>query len=116
VRIGIGHPGSKDLVHGYVLHDFAKADAAWLEPLLDAIADAAGRLAAGDDARFLTDVARTLQGDAKPKSGAAEPARGAPSRGAAEDARPAGERRGKRTTAFAENLRRWLKGRSERGD
>jgi PTH1 family peptidyl-tRNA hydrolase len=37
VRIGIGHPGSKELVHGYVLHDFAKADAAWLQPLLDAI-------------------------------------------------------------------------------
>ena len=46
----------------YVLHDFAKADADWLEPLLDAIADAAPRLAAGDDARFLTDVARALQG------------------------------------------------------
>ena len=51
MRIGIGHPGSKDLVHRYVLHDFAKADAAWLEPLLDAIADAAPRLAGGDDAR-----------------------------------------------------------------
>ena len=63
VRIGIGHPGSKELVSGYVLHDFAKADAAWLEPLLDAMADAAGRLAAGDEARFLTDVARTLQAD-----------------------------------------------------
>ena len=65
VRIGIGHPGSKELVHGYVLHDFAKADAAWLEPLLDAIADAAPRLATGDDARFLTDVARALQGESK---------------------------------------------------
>ena len=61
MRIGVGHPGSKELVHGYVLHDFAKADQAWLEPLLDAIAEAAGRLAAGDDARFLTDVARALQ-------------------------------------------------------
>ena len=46
----------------YVLHDFAKADAAWLEPLLDAIADAAPRLAAGDEARFLTDVARAPEG------------------------------------------------------
>ena len=61
VRIGVGHPGSKDLVSHYVLHDFAKADADWLEPLLDAMADAAGRLAAGDEARFLTDVARALQ-------------------------------------------------------
>jgi PTH1 family peptidyl-tRNA hydrolase len=61
VRIGVGHPGSKDAVIGYVLHDFSKADQAWLEPTLDAIADAAGHLAGGDDARFLTDVARRLQ-------------------------------------------------------
>ena len=58
VRIGIGHPGSKELVLAYVLHDFAKADGRGSSPLLDAIADAAPRLAAGDDARFLTDVAR----------------------------------------------------------
>ncbi|MBX9591046.1 MAG: aminoacyl-tRNA hydrolase, partial [Hyphomonadaceae bacterium] len=63
VRIGVGHPGSKDLVSGYVLHDFAKADARWLEPLLDAMAEATARLAAGDAARFLTDVARALQTD-----------------------------------------------------
>ena len=35
VRIGIGHPGDKELVHGHVLGDFAKADRDWLEPLLD---------------------------------------------------------------------------------
>jgi PTH1 family peptidyl-tRNA hydrolase len=62
VRIGVGHPGSKEAVVGYVLHDFSKADQAWLEPTLDAIAEAAGWLAAGDEARFLTDVARRLQG------------------------------------------------------
>ena len=62
VRIGVGHPGAKELVQGYVLHDFAKADLAWLDPTLDAIADAARRLAAGEDAHFLTDVARRLQG------------------------------------------------------
>jgi peptidyl-tRNA hydrolase, PTH1 family len=62
VRIGVGHPGAKDKVIGYVLHDFPKADQAWLDPMLDAIADAAGRLADGDDARFLTDVTRRLQG------------------------------------------------------
>jgi len=61
VRIGVGHPGSKDAVVHYVLHDFSKADQEWLEPMLDAIAEAAGRLAAGDEARFLTDVARRLQ-------------------------------------------------------
>ncbi|HJU32597.1 MAG TPA: aminoacyl-tRNA hydrolase, partial [Hyphomicrobiaceae bacterium] len=62
VRIGIGHPGAKDLVTRHVLHDFAKADAAWLDPLLDAMAEAAPRLAAGDEARFLTDVARATRG------------------------------------------------------
>jgi PTH1 family peptidyl-tRNA hydrolase len=61
VRIGVGHPGHKDLVSGYVLHDFSKADLAWLDPMLDAIAEAAGRLAEGDDARFLTDVSRRMQ-------------------------------------------------------
>jgi PTH1 family peptidyl-tRNA hydrolase len=61
VRIGVGHPGSKDAVVHYVLHDFSKADQEWLEPMLDGVAEAAGRLAAGDEARFLTDVARRLQ-------------------------------------------------------
>jgi PTH1 family peptidyl-tRNA hydrolase len=123
VRIGIGHPGSKELVYGYVLHDFAKADQAWLSPLLDAIAGAAPRLASGDDARFLTDVARTLQGDATPKEARtrdgkprpepAEPVRQAPPERPAEAAHPAGERGAKRASALAENLRRWLKGRAK---
>jgi PTH1 family peptidyl-tRNA hydrolase len=56
VRLGIGHPGRKELVHGYVLHPFAKADREWLEPLLDAVADCAPALAAGDAARFVSDV------------------------------------------------------------
>src|SRR5690606_25705357 len=38
VRLGIGHPGAKELVHGYVLHDFARADADWLDHVLDAVA------------------------------------------------------------------------------
>ncbi len=41
VRIGVGHPGVKDAVAHYVLHDFAKAEYEWLDPLLDAMADAA---------------------------------------------------------------------------
>jgi PTH1 family peptidyl-tRNA hydrolase len=57
VRIGVGHPGDKDLVAGYVLHDFAKADAAWLTPLIEAIAEEMPRLAAGDEAGFMTKVA-----------------------------------------------------------
>jgi peptidyl-tRNA hydrolase, PTH1 family len=57
VRIGIGHPGAKELVLRWVLNDFAKADAVWLEPLLEAIAEAAPLLAKGDDAGFATRVA-----------------------------------------------------------
>lgn len=52
MRLGIGHPGQKELVHGHVLSDFAKADAAWLEPFLDAIADSIADVAKGDDATF----------------------------------------------------------------
>ena len=56
VRIGIGHPGHKDAVAGYVLHDFAKADADWLEALLQGLSEGAAALAAGDGARFLNAV------------------------------------------------------------
>jgi peptidyl-tRNA hydrolase, PTH1 family len=117
VRIGIGHPGSKDLVTIHVLHDFAKADAAWLDPLLDAIADAAGRLAGGDEARFLTDVARTLKGSEgiqKP-SAAPEPVLAPAETPVASRRHPAGERQSKRMGALADNLKKWLKGRSESG-
>lgn len=57
VRMGIGHPGHKDRVAAYVLHDFAKADGAWLDDLLRGIGDGAPHLADGDSARFLNAVA-----------------------------------------------------------
>lgn len=58
VRLGIGHPGDKAKVSGYVLHDFARADYRdWLTPLLDAIARAATKLADGDAAGFMNRVA-----------------------------------------------------------
>jgi PTH1 family peptidyl-tRNA hydrolase len=60
VRLGIGHPGDKDLVAGYVLHDFARADRSWLEPLLDAVAREIADLIAGQDARFASRVAIAL--------------------------------------------------------
>ncbi len=56
VRLGIGHPGRKDLVSAYVLHDFARADADWLEDLMRGIGDGAPMLAAGDGTRFLNAV------------------------------------------------------------
>jgi peptidyl-tRNA hydrolase, PTH1 family len=60
VRVGIGHPGSKDLVYNYVLGDFAKADQQWVEPMLDAISVAAPLLAKNDDAGFMNKVAISL--------------------------------------------------------
>ena len=60
VRIGVGHPGDKNLVADYVLRDFSKADRDWLAPLISGIAGAAGRLAENDAARFLTDVNKAL--------------------------------------------------------
>ena len=57
VRLGIGHPGDKDRVAGYVLSDFAKAEAAWLDDLMRGLSDGAAALAAGDGAKFLNAVA-----------------------------------------------------------
>lgn len=60
VRLGIGHPGHKDRVHGHVLGDFAKSDGEWLDPMLDAIADNAGMLVKGDDSGFMNKIALAL--------------------------------------------------------
>jgi peptidyl-tRNA hydrolase, PTH1 family len=57
VRLGIGHPGSKERVTGHVLGDFAKADMSWLLPMLDAVADASPLLATGRAEEFMTKVA-----------------------------------------------------------
>ena len=56
VRLGIGHPGRKDLVSHYVLHDFPKADDAWLDDLLRGVSDGAAELAKGDTGRFMNAV------------------------------------------------------------
>jgi PTH1 family peptidyl-tRNA hydrolase len=56
VRIGIGHPGAKELVHPYVLDDFAKSDRPWVETLCDVIADNAELIARGEDASFQNKV------------------------------------------------------------
>lgn len=107
VRFGIGHPGAKELVQAWVLHDFSREDQGWLEPLLDAVADAAPRLAMGDAPRFMTDVARVLdQSEEVPLS--SKPERRS-ERAPAETVRhPTGERGAKRATALADNLRNWL--------
>ena len=57
VRIGIGHPGDKVRVTGHVLGDFSAEDREWLERLLDAFAEAAPLLAAGDDSGCMNKIA-----------------------------------------------------------
>jgi PTH1 family peptidyl-tRNA hydrolase len=61
VRLGIGHPGIKDLVHSYVLNDFAKAERPWVEAMIDAIAEHAGLLALDRDAPFQNKVHLAMQ-------------------------------------------------------
>ena len=61
VRLGIGHPGDKELVHAYVLHDFAKAEEQWVEDLCRACAEAAPFLARGEDASFQNKVHLAMQ-------------------------------------------------------
>ena len=56
VRLGIGHPGIKDLVHAYVLSDFGKSERPWVEDLTAAIAENAALLAKGDGAGFQNKV------------------------------------------------------------
>jgi len=60
VRLGVGHPGHKDAVAGYVLRDFAKADAEWLDDLMRGISDGAPALARGDGAGFSNAVGLRL--------------------------------------------------------
>src|SRR5262245_43118160 len=52
VRIGVGHPGVKELVYGYVLSDFAKSERPWVDALCDTIADNVELLVRGQDASF----------------------------------------------------------------
>jgi PTH1 family peptidyl-tRNA hydrolase len=61
VRLGIGHPGVKELVHSYVLSDFAKDERPWVEALREAIADNAGLLVADRDSTFQNKVHLAMQ-------------------------------------------------------
>jgi len=72
VRLGIGHPGDKSRVSGYVLNDFAKADQDWLDDLLRGICDGAPELAKDDSGKFMNAVALRVNpprsSTTKPKS------------------------------------------------
>ncbi|MGJ8544566.1 MAG: aminoacyl-tRNA hydrolase [Sulfitobacter sp.] len=60
VRLGVGHPGNKDAVPGYVLRDFAKAEQDWLDDVLRGLSDGAPFLAQDDSAKFSNAVAQRI--------------------------------------------------------
>jgi PTH1 family peptidyl-tRNA hydrolase len=66
IRVGIGHPGDKERVHGHVLGDFAKVDGPMVDKILDAICDASPLIAEEDFNGFMTKVARLIN-PPKPK-------------------------------------------------
>lgn len=73
VRIGIGHPGRKELVQAYILKDFAKADADWLEPMIDALAEHAALLAADKESTYANKVHLTLNPEAAERKAKKKP-------------------------------------------
>ncbi|MEE8633313.1 MAG: aminoacyl-tRNA hydrolase [Methyloceanibacter sp.] len=112
VRIGIGHPGHRERVVGYVMHDFSKADYDWLEPPLGAIAEAAPDLADGANDKFQSLVAHhSRAGDEPPKAKTAKPKRAKRARDKTpktEQAEATTDEKPERTGPLAGMLRRWL--------
>lgn len=76
LRLGIGHPGSKDLVHHYVLGDFAKVDNEWLDLLFTGIADNLSYLIKKDDNGFMNKLTLAMGGKQHAKAEA--PVKAAP--------------------------------------
>ncbi|PJE29157.1 peptidyl-tRNA hydrolase [Pseudooceanicola antarcticus] len=75
IRMGVGHPGHKDRVAGYVLSDFAKAEEGWLDDMMRGCSDGAADLAKGDAGRFQNAVALRVN----PPRNKDKPAKEAPS-------------------------------------
>lgn len=103
VRIGIGHPGAKELVQHWVLHDFVKSDRAWLDSLLGAIAEAAPDLAQGVNDKFQSFVAHAMHMEAD-----ALDERGEPAPRKRRDVANAGGDKPAADTSLGSRLRRWL--------
>lgn len=61
VRLGIGHPGDKNRVSGYVLSDFSKNEHIWIDKMMPAIADYIDILLDGEDSKFMTRVAEEVK-------------------------------------------------------
>ncbi len=86
LRIGVGHPGRREAVPNYVLHDFAKADRDWIDPLLDAIAEHMPLLVTGADSTFANRLHEATT-TGQPVKGAKPPPGKAPA-GTSEDKGP----------------------------
>ena len=112
VRIGIGHPGHREQVVGYVMHDFAKADYDWLEPLLGAIADAAPHLADGANDKFQIPGRAPDASPAEPEKSTPKPKKKPPPRSRRHLRKRRRPRRKEETPQqdgpLAGMLRRWL--------
>jgi PTH1 family peptidyl-tRNA hydrolase len=61
LRVGIGHPGDKDLVHAHVLSNFQREEAQVTARLIDAVAEALPILIAGDESSFMNKIALSMQ-------------------------------------------------------
>ena len=61
VRLGIGHPGVKELVQPYVLQNFDAEEMGWLAPLIEAVAEAVPLLVADDAPGFMSKVSLILK-------------------------------------------------------
>ena len=67
VRIGVGHPGVREMVQHHVLGDFAKSDMEWLDPLLDSIGDNAALIVKADESGFMNKLTLAVHGNAAPE-------------------------------------------------
>lgn len=83
MRIGVGHPGVKEMVPHHVLRDFARADRVWLEPLIDAIAAQAPLLAEGKDNTFANRIHEAVGGEERKAKAKAKPEKDASAKPAA---------------------------------
>ncbi len=88
VRLGVGHPGHKDLVQRYVLSDFAQAERPLIEKLLDAVAREIPLLIAGDDASFMSRVSQEMAPPRPKPPRPADPDNGGPAASRPGDGQP----------------------------
>lgn len=65
-RLGMGHPGHKDLVQNYVLGDIPKGDQPWVSAMIDACARAAPLLVSGEDEKYQAEVLRLAPAEKVP--------------------------------------------------